>query len=63
MAAQSPTSPTNLTCASAYWLHGAATPAEQQQALQRATDAISQHLAANSDDDRAGIEQRVMAEG
>jgi hypothetical protein len=53
----------DLTCASAYWLHGAATPAEQQQALQRANHAILQHLAANPGDDRARTEQRVMAEG
>lgn len=53
----------DLTCASAYWLHGAATPAEQQQALQRARHAIEQHLAANPGDDRARTEQRVMAEG
>lgn len=63
MAAQREATPTDLTCASAYWLHGAATPGEQQQALQRATHAILQHLTANPGDDRARTEQRVMAEG
>ena len=55
--------PADLVCASAYWLHGAVTPAEQQQALARANYAVQQYLAANPGDDRAAIEQRVLAAG
>lgn len=55
--------PADFVCASAYWLHGAVTPGEQQQALARANYAVQQHLAANPGDDRAAIEQNVMAAG
>lgn len=55
--------PADLVCASAYWLHGAVTPAEQQQAFARANYAVQQHLAANPGDDRAIVEQRVLAAG
>ncbi len=55
--------PTDLHCAAAYWLHGAAKPDEQQAALERTRYSLGKHHEANPHLDPATLGPQVIAQG